>query len=108
MSYYDTFISKYNVRDLKIDEEYQTMDIHNYGYSYNHLTQQPYISPRYVTSQLCTIKMEKHSLERLMENDLRFEELTFEQRKEEYVRLKKPAVKAAYDKYKLLLEMSRD
>jgi hypothetical protein len=108
MNYYDNFISKYNIRDLNIDEEYKSIDIDKYGYSYNQLTQQPYYAPRYVTSQICTVKIERQSLEHLMENDKRHEELVFEQRKEEYIRYNKPAVKAAYDKYKLLLEMYRD
>ena len=105
MSHYDTFISKYNIRDLNMDEEYKSIDVGKYGYSYNHLTQQSY---RIVTSQICTVKIERQSLEHLMENDKRHEELVFEKRREDYIRHTKPAVKAAYDKYKLLLEMCRD
>jgi len=104
MNHLDSFYSKYNIRDLNIDEEYKSIDIFSHGYNYN----QSYYSPRYVTSQICTVKIERRSLEQLIENDKRHEELVFEKRREEYIRHNKPAVKAAYDKYKLLLEMCRD
>jgi hypothetical protein len=108
MNHLNPFYSKYNILEINMDEEHKSVDFHNYGYNYNQLTQQQYFAPRYVTNQICTVKIERQSLEHLMETDLRFEQLIFEQRKEEYIRYNKPAVKAAYDKYKLLLEMCRD
>lgn len=102
MKNYDKFIYKYKVREINTEEEHDFMDMHSYGYNYNHLTKQTYYSPRSIRTEICTIKIERHWLDTLIENDIRFEEFVLEQRKEEYVRYTKPAVKAAYDKYKLL------
>lgn len=97
-SEYDDFINRYSVRNIQLnnDHSYRKFDYYNRTASY--------YDPR---DETVDIELHRSAFDQLVRLDRRFDDLTMEYRDEAYMRSKHPALKDAYDKYRMLLELYR-
>ena len=92
------FANRYGIRNIRVSRGYDRID---YGYSTNNYS--------YYSDREETIDMEipRRSFEHLVDTDREFNKIYQDQRDEAYMRRQYPAIKDAYDKYKMLLELYR-
>ena len=94
------FINRYRIKHVRVSRDYHNID---YGYNYN----TPSLS--YTTNREEYIEMElpRSAFEELSNLDRKFDDMIMEHRDEAYMRRQYPALKDAYDKYRMLLELYR-
>lgn len=91
------FANRYNVRNIQVNRDRRSIDYYNMRAS------------SYISDHEETIDMEipRRSLEHLVEIDYEYAKLWQDKNDEAYMRRKHPALKEAYDKYKMLMELYR-
>jgi hypothetical protein len=100
MNDYNDFIKRFNVRHVQVvrDRNYETIDYNGYNQTAS------YYSNR---EQLIEIELSRSGFDELVRIDRKLEVLGREAGDEAYMRRKHPALKEAYDKYKMLMELYR-
>lgn len=94
---YDDFINKYGIRSINVSRgDYRNIDYYN--------TKASYYADR---EEMFDIEMNRHSFENLVEMDRYAQETYQKQRYEAGLRNQHPAIKEAYEKYRMLLELYR-
>ena len=95
MDKYHEFANRYNVRNIQVNRERRSIDYYNMKAS------------QYISDREETIDMEipRRSFEHLVEVDDLYTKLWQDQRDEMYMRKEHPAIKEAYEKYRMLLEL---
>ena len=98
MSDYTVFVKRFNISHVRVlrDRDYQTID---YGYN---RTAQYYTSNR---EEIIEMEIPRSGFEELVRVDSKLEDWCREEDEEAYMRRKHPALKEAYDKYRMLLEL---
>ena len=91
------FAHRYGIRNIRVSREYDRMD---YGYSTKNYSY-------YNREETLEIEIPRSRFENLAEIDSGFTRMYQDQRDEAYMRRMHPAIKDAYDKYKMLLELYR-
>lgn len=91
------FINKYRIKHVRVTKDYHSID---YGYSYNTPSLSYYNREEYVEMEL-----PRSAFEELANIDRKIHSWIQEERDEEYLRRHHPAIKEAYDKYRMLLEL---
>ena len=96
---YNDFVNRFNVKHVQVvrDRKYETI---NYGYNQT----ASFFSN---SEELIEIELTRSGFEQLVTIDREYTHLWQDQRDEAYMRRKYPAIKEAYDKYKMLLELYR-
>lgn len=95
MDRYQEFANRYNVRNIQVNRDRRSIDYYNMKAS------------QYISDREETIDMEipRRSFEHLVEIDYEYTKLWQDQRDEMYMRKEHPAIKEAYEKYRMLLEL---
>lgn len=91
------FASRYDIRNIRISRDCRSFD-------YYHNRSVDYYSDREETVEM---EIPRRSFEHLVDTDREFNKIYQDQREEAYMRREHPAIKDAYDKYKMLLELYR-
>ena len=91
---YKRFADRYNVRNIQVNRDQRSIDYYN-------------MKASYYADREETIDMEipRRSFEHLVEIDHEYTKLWQDQRDEMYMRKEHPAIKEAYEKYRILLEL---
>lgn len=99
MNNYNDFINRFNVKHVQVvrDRKYETI---NYNYNQN----ASFYSDR---EELIEIELTRSGFEQLVKIDSEYTRLWQDQSDEAYMRRKHHALKEAYDKYKMLMELYR-
>ena len=94
MDRYKEFANRYNVRNIQVNRDRRSIDYYN-------------MKASYYADREETIDMEipRRSFEHLVEVDYEYTKLWQDQRDEMYMRKEHPAIKEAYEKYRMLLEL---
>ena len=92
---YDNFANKYGIRSINVNH-HKEMD---FDY-YNHKAS--YYADR---EETLDIEMNRRTFEYLVQVDEEYTRMWQDQRDEMYMRKEHPAVKEAYEKYRMLLEL---
>jgi hypothetical protein len=96
---YDDFINRFSVRNIQVnrDRGYRRVD---YGYNKS----VDYYDAR---DETIDIEIPRHGFEDLVRLNRKFDDWSREAGDEAYMRRQYPAIKEAYEKYKMLLELYR-
>jgi hypothetical protein len=99
MNNYNDFMKRFNVRHVQVvrDRKFDTI---NYGYNQT----ASYYADR---EELIEMELPRSGFEQLVEANRDNNRMWQDQREESYMRRQHPALKEAYDKYKMLLELYR-
>lgn len=93
---YDNFMNKYGIRSINVSRDYRKIDYYN--------TNASYYADR---EEMFDIEMGRRSFEHLVEVDNLYTKMWQDERDERYMRKEHPAIKEAYEKYRMLLELYR-
>ena len=91
---YGEFVNRYKVKDIQVSRDRRNIDYYN--------TTASYYADR---EEIVEMEMPRSSFERLVNIDYDFDKMWCEQRDEMYMRKEHPAIKEAYEKYRMLLEL---
>ena len=91
------FANRYGIRNIRVSRGYDRID---YGYSTNNYSY-------YNREETLEIEIPRSRFENLVEIDSDFTHMYQNHRDEAYMRKMHPAIKDAYDKYLMLLELYR-
>lgn len=91
---YGEFVNRYRVTNIQVSRDRRNIDYYNVTASY--------YADR---EEMIEMEMPRKSFEHLVEIDYDLSKLWREQREEMYMRKEHPAIKEAYDKYRMLLEL---
>lgn len=91
---YDNFASKYGIKSINVNRHHK--DINYYGGTAS------YYSDR---EETLDIEMSRRAFDYLIQLDEEYTKMWQDERDERYMRKEYPAIKEAYDKYRLLLEL---
>jgi hypothetical protein len=96
---YNDFVNRFNVKHVQVvrDRHYESI---NYGYNQT----ASYYNDR---DHLIEMELTRSGFEQLVTLDNEYTRLWQNQSDEAYMRKKYPAIKEAYDKYRMLLELYR-
>jgi len=100
--FYNDFMSKYRVKNVQVSRErgYRTIDYTNIGYNQT--------ASYYADSEeLIEMELSRSGFEQLVTIDHEYTRLWQDQSDEAYMRRQHPAIKEAYEKYLMLLELYR-
>lgn len=90
------FINKYRIKHVKVNKDYHTID---YGYKLGSTIS---YSGR---EDFVEMELPRSAFEELAKMDRKFDSWMQEEGEESYMRRQHPALREAYDKYKMLLEL---
>ena len=91
---YGEFVNRYRVMNIQVSRDRRNIDYYN--------TTASYYADR---EEMIEMEMPRKSFEHLVDIDNDFNKMWREQRDEMYMRKEHPAIKEAYDKYRMLLEL---
>ena len=91
---YDNFVNKYGIRSINVNRERRDFDYYNIKASYYNDRE-----------ETLDIEMDRRSFEYLVQLDEEHTKMWQDQRDEMYMRKEHPAIKEAYEKYRMLLEL---
>jgi len=91
---YNGFINRYRVRNIQVNRDRRSIDYYN-------------MKASYYADREETIDMEipRSSYEHLVQMDEEYTRMWQDERDERYMRKEYPAIKEAYEKYRMLLEL---
>ena len=92
---YDNFASKYGIKSININRERRDIDYYNIKASY-------YAAD---TEETLDIEMNRRTFEYLVQVDEEYTRMWQDARDEMQMRKEHPAIKEAYEKYRMLLEL---
>ena len=94
------FINRYRIKHIRVSREYDRIDYNSYNYN------SPSLS---YTNREEIIEMEipRSGFEELTRLDNKYDDWTRAAGEEAYMRRQHPALREAYDKYRMLLELYR-
>ena len=90
---YGEFVNRYKVKDIQVSRDRRNID-------YN--TKASYYVDR---EEMVEIEMPRSGFEHLVDIDYEYTKLWQDQRDEAWMRKEHPAIKEAYEKYRMLLEL---
>lgn len=95
MNKYGEFVNRYNVRNIQVNRDRRSIDYYNMKAS------------SYISDCEETIDMEipRRRFEHLVEIDYEYTKMWQDERDEKYMRITYPAIREAYEKYRMLLEL---
>lgn len=93
------FINRYRIRHVRVNREHETI---NYGYNYGYNQTASYYTTR---EEIVEMEIPRSGFEELVRVDRKLEDWSREEGEEAYMRRHHPAIKEAYDKYRMLLEL---
>lgn len=93
---YDDFANKYGIRSINVNRDRREIDYYNVKASY--------YADR---EETLDIEMNRRTFEHLVHVDEEYTRMWQNQRDEMYMRKEYPAIKEAYEKYRMLLELYR-
>jgi hypothetical protein len=96
------FINRYGIKHVRVSREYDRIDYDRF-YSYN----SPSVSYSTHREEIIEMEIPRSGFEELVNIDRKIHDWVQEERDEEYLRRQYPALKEAYDKYKMLMELYR-
>jgi hypothetical protein len=91
------FINRYRIKHIRVNRDYETF---NYGYNQT----ASYYNNR---EEIVEMELPRGAFEELAALDRKFDDMAMEYRDEAYMRRQYPALREAYDKYRMLLELYR-
>jgi hypothetical protein len=92
---YDNFANKYGIKSINVNRERRDIDYYNVKASY-------YAAD---TEETLDIEMNRRTFEYLVQVDEEYTRMWQDARDEMYMRKEHPAIKEAYEKYRMLLEL---
>jgi hypothetical protein len=93
---YNEFLNKYRIRNVRVHRDYDRID-YGFGPANNYTYRDETID----------IELPRSGFENLIDIDRDFTKMWQDERDEAYMRKEHPAIKEAYDKYRMLLELYR-
>lgn len=91
---YDNFINKYGIKSINVSRDYRNIDYYN--------TKASYYADR---EETLDIEMGRRSFDHLVQVDVEYTRMWQNQHDEMCMREEHPAIKEAYEKYRMLLEL---
>lgn len=91
---YGEFVNRYKVKDIQVSRDRRNIDYYN--------TTASYYADR---EEIVEMEMPRSSFEHLVDIDYEYTKLWQDQRDEAWMRKEHPAIKEAYEKYRMLLEL---
>jgi len=92
---YDNFANKYGIKSINVNRERRDIDYYNIKASY-------YAAD---TEETLDIEMNRRTFEYLVQVDEEYTRMWQDARDEMHMRKEHPAIKEAYEKYRMLLEL---
>ena len=91
---YGEFVNRYRVTNIQVSRDRRNIDYYN--------TTASYYADR---EEIVEMEIPRSSFEQLVNIDYEYTKLWQDQRDEMYMRKEHPAIKEAYEKYRMLLEL---
>jgi hypothetical protein len=98
---------KHGVKEISVDQYYAAEDRYSSPFGFSALNSSALYSPHAQVVNSLTVKIEQDKFLLLLEKAEKCEELNKRYYEDMYVRDSNPTVKAAYEKYRMFLELAR-